>query len=86
MPITRDELKAKEKDYFFARWENDELSMEPYCQCGSILDEQYFCEQCKRQCQCTFIVCDGHETLAVVRKFLHGNPKFKNFETAVIDE
>jgi len=84
MPITTDELKERQQDYFIAAWENDELAMEPHCRCGKALDEDYHCGSCNRQCECTFILCKDHQTLAVVRKFIHGSPRFQNFGTAVM--
>lgn len=86
MPIKREDLQKKQKDYFLARWENEELIMEPFCYCGSPLEEDYFCEKCKRQCTCTFVACKDPETLSVVRKFIHGNPRFREFEASLLDE
>jgi hypothetical protein len=86
MPVTKEELKNREQDYFVARLEGGELTMEPHCLCGAVLDETYFCEQCRKQCQCTFVACEDAQTLSMVRKFLHGNPKFRNFEASMLDQ
>ena len=34
-------------DFFTAEMENGELVMKPFCKCGNILDETYFCEKCR---------------------------------------
>lgn len=80
MANTPDALKARKQDYFLASWQNEQLEMDPRCQCGEPLDEEYYCTACERQCECTFILCSDHPTYLVVQKFIHGNPDFKNFE------
>ncbi len=66
--------------YFLARIENDkELVMEPYCKCGTALNEDYFCEKCKTHCQCLTIICEDEETISLVRKFIKQNPRFSRF-------
>lgn len=80
MTTTPDAMKAKGQDYFLASWQNEQLEMDPRCRCGQELDENYYCEACKRQCECTFILCADHATYQVVQKFIHGNPDFKYFK------
>ena len=85
MAVTLDDLKNRKQDYFLARWENEELIMEPFCYCGNELDENYYCEKCQHQCSCTFVACKNLGTLSVVRKFIHGNPRFKGFEASLLE-
>jgi hypothetical protein len=85
MGITLDELRNLERDYFLARWENEELVMEPHCCQGHALEDQYQCNECDRKCMCTFIVCQDSEALAKVESLLRGNPDFRKFEVASLD-
>ena len=85
MGITRDELTKLERDYFLARWENDELVMEPHCFRGHALDDEYQCNDCGRRCRCTFIACQDPEALAKVEGLLRGNPDFRQFEASPLD-
>ena len=67
---------ADEKaDFFTAKMEGGELVMEPFCKCGNLLDEKYFCEKCQRQCLCTDIICADETTF----RFVQDNPPFKKF-------
>ncbi len=82
MGITLDELSRLKKDYFLARWENDELIMEPHCFRGHALDDEYQCGECDRRCRCTFIACQDSEALARVERLLRGNPDFHQFQVS----
>ncbi|MFH0813233.1 MAG: hypothetical protein V2A69_10425 [Pseudomonadota bacterium] len=80
-----EESKEPRRDYFFATFDTGGLVLEPHCACGNYLSEEYFCEQCQKQCLCTEIRCKDKETLAYVTRFLKDNEQFRNFR-AVIDE
>ncbi|WP_084057774.1 hypothetical protein [Desulfacinum hydrothermale] len=86
MALTPERLKEQKEDYFVAQWEDEQLYMTPHCHCGNVLDEQYYCDQCKRQCTCQVILCRDGQTLNVVEKFLHGNPDFKHFQVHLLEE
>ena len=86
MPISLQKLKEDVVDYYMARWDGNELEMRPFCACGAELDEAYYCDQCKRECSCKYVVCDNLETLSVVHKFIHGNPNFKEFGAGVMEK
>ncbi|MBP8646503.1 MAG: hypothetical protein KBH99_10350 [Syntrophobacteraceae bacterium] len=73
------------RDYFLVKWEEDRLTMEPFCCRGHALDEDYFCPECGRQCQITFFLCRDSMTLSVVQRFIRGNPSFRNFEADLSD-
>ena len=67
-------------DYFEAALENGELVMAPYCACGNRLDDDYFCEQCKRACRCRLVLCRDAATLDRVRQFIRKSPQFSGFK------
>ena len=76
----QDHLNPKEKgDYFFAEMEEGELIMKPFCQCGNSLAEDYYCENCKRQCRCTDVVCADETTF----RFIQDHPPFKKIRLFV---
>lgn len=85
MSVTLATLKANQRDYFLARWEEDQLILEPHCFCGNSLDEDYFCGECQRECSCDFIVCEDAQTLSVVEKLINGNPGFRDAEASLLD-
>ena len=66
----------KHQDYYKATLENGSLVMTPHCACGNVLNEDYFCENCKRQCHCYQIVCDTPDTLGLVQKYIRESPQF----------
>lgn len=86
MAITLQTLKSSQQDYLLARWENDQLVMEPYCYCGTTLDEDYFCKACNRECNCTFIACNDPQALSIVEKLINGNPSFRNSEASLLNK
>ena len=50
------------RDYFVACIEDEAPSLRPYCgSCGTQLNEDYYCEDCKRQCLCTHIKCEDSQ-------------------------
>ncbi|MGC9966339.1 MAG: hypothetical protein ABSE08_13125 [Syntrophobacteraceae bacterium] len=86
MPITLDDLKAREIDYLLASIEKGELVLEPFCSCGSALDENFHCAQCGKVCDCKFVACSGPQALGIVEKLVAGNPGFRNFKASLLDE
>ena len=70
------ETPEGKNDYFFAEMEEGELVMKPSCQCGNPLAEDYFCDQCKRQCLCSDVVCADEATF----RFIQDHPPFKKFK------
>lgn len=86
MTVTLDMLKSHQQDYLIAKWENGQLVMEPTCYCGTPLDEDYFCQECQRKCDCNFIACCDPQAFAVVEKLLQGNPNFKNYQASLLDK
>ena len=80
------EIKEKnisERDHYKATLEKGSLTMTPYCACGNMLNEDYFCEKCNRHCHCYQIVCDNTTTLALVQKYIRESPKFAVY-TAIL--
>ncbi len=86
MAPSMDSLKTLHQDYLLARWENNELAMQPFCSCGSILGEDYFCSKCNRECDCTFIMCEDPQALSVVQKLIQGNPSFRNYKASLLNQ
>ncbi len=86
MATTLDVLKSRQVDYLLASIEDGQLVLEPFCSCGTILDENYHCEECGRDCDCKFVACSSPQSLAIVEKLIAGNPGFRNFEAALIAE
>lgn len=84
MPVSLEDLKSQLLDYYWAHWENGELVMEPSCACGRALEEDYFCKDCSRECDCRFIACEDPEVLHAVEKLIHGNPNFKNYRASLL--
>ncbi len=79
MVDTTKDTSSPELGAFYAYLEEGELVMEPYCSCGSLLDEYYFCDKCKRQCRCTDILCEDQATLNLVEKYIRTSPRLRNF-------
>ena len=65
---------------YYAYLEDGQLVMEPYCSCGTPLDENYNCEKCDKHCKCTDILCEDQATLTLVEKYMRTSPKFRNFK------
>lgn len=84
MAVTLDDLKSRGIDYLIASIEEGELVMEPYCACGTMLDENYRCPQCDRLCECKFVACSSPEAMAIVEKLIAGNPTFRHFDASLI--
>jgi hypothetical protein len=72
-------------DYFMAHLEKGELVMEPHCACGEMLNEEYFCETCHRQCRCLEIRCENEETLRHVQDSIEKHPGFQRFRVVLMD-
>lgn len=86
MAITRDDLKSREIDYLIASIQGGELVLEPFCSCGSALDENYHCEQCGKICDCKLVACSDPRALGMVEKMIAGNPRFRNFQATLLVE
>lgn len=86
MPMKLEDLKASQQDYYLAHWEDNQLVMEPFCHCGNALDEDYFCSECERECDCTFVACYDPQSLSVVEKMINGNPSFRNYQVSMLDK
>ncbi len=84
MSITMDDLKKEQRDHFIVKWEDGQLVMEPHCFCGDELDEDFFCADCNRKCDCAFLACSDALSLSVAEKLIHGDPTFKNFKASLI--
>ncbi len=68
-----------EKDHYKAHLENGELIMVPYCACGCMLNEDYFCENCGRKCRCYQIYCADAQTLELVQSYIRKSPQFSAY-------
>ncbi|SPF48175.1 conserved hypothetical protein [Syntrophobacter sp. SbD1] len=86
MPITLDGLKLRAVDYLLASMEDGQLVFEPFCSCGSTLDQDYHCAQCGKVCDCKFVACSGAQTLGIVEKLISGNPGFRGFEALLLEK
>ena len=86
MKVNLTDLNSRQQDYYVARWEDNQLVIEPFCYCGNSLDEDYFCKKCDRKCDCTFIACTDPQSLSVVEKLIHGNPSFRDCKVAMLDK
>ncbi len=84
MAITPDDLKLRAIDYLLASTEDGHLVLEPFCSCGSALDEDYQCAQCGKICDCKFVACTGVQALGIVEKLISGSPGFRNFEASLL--
>ncbi len=85
MIVTRTELRDRKRDYFLARsGDGDELLMEPFCWCGSALEQDYYCTECDHKCYVTLIVCADPGALAIAQELLQTNVDFHNFEVATL--
>ncbi len=70
------------RDYFVATLNKDDgsLEMEPHCgKCDAHLNEDYYCEDCRRNCLCLDIYCKTEATYAKVTQLLEGQERFKKF-------
>lgn len=70
-------------DHYKATLEMDCLSMTPYCACGAMLNEDYFCEKCNKRCRCFRIFCDTSATLDLVQKYIRQSPRFSGFSASL---
>lgn len=71
--------------YFRAGLDGDELVMEPYCQCGEPLEQDYHCSACEREVRCLEFRCADARALVRVQELMQSNSSFKGFK-AVIEE
>ena len=84
MAITLDDLKLRGIDYLLASIVDGELVLEPFCSCGSALDEDYRCSKCGKVCDCKFLACSGSQTLGIVEKLIAGSPRFRHFKASLL--
>lgn len=84
MAITLDDLKSRSIDYLLASTKDGQLILEPFCSCGSALDEDYQCAQCGKVCDCKFLACSGTQALGIVEKLISGSPDFRNFQASLL--
>ncbi len=85
MILTRTDLKERRSDFFLARsGEGHELSMEPFCWCGSPLEQDYYCTECDHKCRITLIACADPGALALAQELLRTNVDFHNFEVVTL--
>jgi hypothetical protein len=84
MAITLDDLRLRAIDYLLASTEDGQLVLEPFCSCGSALDEDYRCSLCGKVCDCKFVACSGAQALWVVEKLISGSPGFRGFEASLL--
>lgn len=80
------EERSHPRDYYKAALEDGSLVMKPYCSCGNILEENYFCEKCQKRCHCSLIVCDDEATLELVQTYIRKSPRFSAFRAKLKDE
>jgi hypothetical protein len=74
------------RDHYKATLKNANLVMIPYCACGNVLNDDYFCEFCNRRCHCTHIICDNRATLDMVQKYIRESSQFDAFTTSLAKE
>jgi len=74
------------RDHYKATLEHGSLVMKPYCSCGNILDEDYFCDRCNRKCHCHQIVCDNDVTLSMVKSYVKKSSRFSAFKVKLANE
>ena len=70
-------------DHYKATLEKGSLTMTPYCACGNMLNEDYFCERCHRRCHCSQIVCADSTTLELVQKYIRESSQFASFKASL---
>ena len=74
------------RDYYAASLESGSLAMKPYCACGNSLDEDYFCEKCRKRCRCHLIICDNTDTLNLVKDYIRKSSQFSGFKAKLARE
>jgi len=67
-------------DYYTATLENGSLQLKPYCACGNSLNEDYFCEKCRRKCRCTRIICSDPEALDLAKRYIRKSSQFSGYK------
>jgi len=78
-------MSNTKKDYFMACIEDESPSLRPYCGvCEVQLNEDYYCENCKRQCLCTHIKCEDTDTYSMMDALVKKNESFKNFTIEIL--
>ncbi len=82
--VTKEDMKQNETSYFLASWEDNQLVLEPYCFCGEMLEENFFCPRCRENRAIDVILCREFKIVGIVEKFIHGNPQFKDFRAYLL--
>ena len=78
-------MTREKKDYFVACLKDGSLAMRPFCGiCGIQLNEDYYCEDCKRQCLCTHIKCEDKESYDLTNALVKNNERFKSFTVEIL--
>jgi hypothetical protein len=78
--------EKRQRDHYKATLENGSLVMKPYCVCGNLLDEAYFCDKCNRPCHCNEILCDNEATLELVKTYIRRSPQFSALSAKLASE
>ena len=73
-------------DYYFASLENGSLTMQPFCGCANRLDEDYYCESCRKKCRCHQTVCNDADTLELVKRYIRKSSQFSGFRVKIAGE
>lgn len=79
------ENEGSPRDHYQAKIKDGSLEMEPYCSCGNMLDEDYFCDKCQKRCHCNLIVCEDEATLELVRTYIRKSPNFSALRAKLRD-
>ena len=80
------EDEGRPRDHYKASIEDGSLEMKPYCFCGNMLDENYFCDKCQKRCHCNLIVCEDEATLDMVNTFIRKSSSFSAFRAKLKDK
>jgi len=73
-------------DYYEAALEKGSLVMTPYCACGNTLNEDYFCEKCRRKCHCNRIICNDEAVLELVKSYIRKSSQFSAFKVKLASD
>ena len=79
------EDEERPRDHYKGKIKNGSLEMKPYCACGNLLDDNYFCDRCQHRCHCNLIVCEDQETLDKVNAYIRKSPSFSAFRAKLKD-
>jgi hypothetical protein len=74
------------RDHYRANLEDGSLVMKPYCACGNVLNEDYYCEKCQKKCHCNQIICDDEATLQLVKTYIRKSSQFSVFKAKLAND